>query len=373
MSTPKRDYYEVLGVARTATAEEIRGAFKRLAMENHPDRNPGNPAAEERFKEAAEAYDVLSDEEKRARYDRFGHAQGFDPFAGFGGAGAAVNINDIFGEIFGEVFGGGGRRPRGRPRGSDLRYNLELGFEEAAFGTVARIEIPRPRRCEACQGSGAKPGTQPRTCPTCRGAGEIRLTQGFFAISRTCSHCNGEGKVIAERCTTCGGNGATVEKASVEVKVPPGVDTGTRLKLRGEGEPPPSPSGEPGDLYVVVQVREHTIFQRRDTEVMFELPVSITQAALGAQVEVPTLDGPFRLRIPAGTQPGKVFKLKGKGIPALGGGARGDQHVLVQIEIPTRLSKEQREVLEKFAELAGEETHPRASRFWAKVADLLGK
>jgi molecular chaperone DnaJ len=373
MSHQKRDYYEVLGVSRTATGEEIRGAFKRLAMEHHPDRNPGDAAAEERFKEAAEAYDVLSDEEKRSRYDRFGHGPAFDPFAGFGGAGAgAVNINDIFGEIFGEVFGGG-RRPRGRPRGSDLRYNLELGFEEAAFGTVARIEIPRPVRCEPCQGSGAKPGTQPRTCPTCKGAGEIRLTQGFFAISRTCSHCNGEGKVIAERCPTCGGKGASVEKATVEVKVPPGVDTGTRLKLRGEGEPAPAPSGEAGDLYVVVQVREHPIFQRHDTEVVFELPVSITQAALGAQVEVPTLDGPFRLRIPAGTQPGKVFKLKGKGIPALGGGGRGDQHVQLQIEIPTKLSKEQREILERFAALSGEETHPKASRFWAKVAELLGK
>src|SRR5512136_1903616 len=362
MSSEKRDFYEVLGVSRTASGEEIRTAFKRLAMEFHPDRNPGNVAAEDRFKEVAEAYDVLSDAEKRDRYDHFGHGQqGFDPFTGFGGA---ATINDIFGEIFGEVFGAH-RRGQRRARGADLRYNLELDLEQAAFGTTARIEIQRPRRCETCRGSGAKPGTQPRPCPTCGGSGEIRLQQGFFAMSRTCGQCRGEGKVIADRCPACGGAGGVAEKATVEVRVPLGVDTGTRLKLRGEGEPAPTPSGEPGDLYVVVQVRDHPIFQRRDTEVVFELPVSITQAALGAQVEVPTLDGPFRLRIPAGTQPGKVFRLKGKGVPALGGGARGDQHVLVQIEIPTKLSKEQREILEKFAGLAGEETHPRASRFWS--------
>lgn len=371
MSSEKRDYYEVLGVSRSASGEEIRTAFKRLAMEYHPDRNPGNPAAEDRFKEVAEAYDVLSDPEKRARYDHFGHGggPGFDPFAGFGGA---ASINDIFGEIFGEVFGAH-RRGQRRARGADLRYNLELDLEQAAFGTTARIEIQRPRRCEPCKGSGAKPGTQPRTCPTCGGAGEIRLQQGFFAISRTCGQCRGEGKVVAEKCPTCNGAGGVAVKAAVDVKVPPGVDAGTRLKLRGEGEPAPSPSGEPGDLYVVIEVREHPIFQRQDTEVICELPVSIVQAALGASVEVPTLDGPHKLKIPAGTQPGKTFRLKGKGIAPLGGGGRGDQHVRVQVEIPTRLSPEQRQLLEQFAALSGEETHPTASRFWSKVAELLGK
>jgi len=371
MNVEKRDYYEVLGVGRDATSEQIRSCFKKLAMEFHPDRNPGNPEAEERFKELAEAYDVLCDPEKRARYDRFGHSNGFgDPFEGFAAAGG---MNEIFGEIFGEMFGGGARRQRARARGSDLRYHLEIAFEEAAFGSTARIEIPRPRRCGTCKGSGAKPGTQPKTCPTCRGSGEIRLTQGFFAIARTCHHCNGEGRIVVERCSACGGAGGVTEKAEVEVKVPPGVDTGTRLKLRGEGEPAPSPSGEPGDLYVVVQVREHPIFQRQDTDVICEVPVSVAQAALGATVEVPTLDGPHKLKIPAGTQPGKTFKLKGKGIPALGGGGRGDEHVHVQVEIPTHLSPEQRELLAKFAELSGEETNPRASHFWSKVAELFSK
>ena len=369
MSSERRDHYEVLGVSRSASQEEVRSAFKRLAMEFHPDRNPGNPAAEERFKEVAAAYDVLSDPEKRARYDQFGNAQGFDPFAGFAGA---ASINDIFGEIFGEVFGAH-RRGQRRSRGADLRYNLELDFEEAAFGTTSRIEIQRPRRCDTCRGSGAKPGTQPRQCPTCRGTGEIRLQQGFFAISRTCGQCHGEGKIITDRCPTCGGAGGVAEKSAVDVKVPPGVDTGTRLKLRGEGEPAPSPSGEPGDLYVVVQVREHPIFKRQDTEVVCEMPITVAQAALGATVEVPTLDGPHKLKIPAGTQPGKVFRLRGRGIAPLGGGTRGDQHVQIQVEIPTRLTKEQRELLERFAALSGEETHPVSSRFWSKVSEILGK
>ncbi|HVP68103.1 MAG TPA: molecular chaperone DnaJ [Anaeromyxobacteraceae bacterium] len=370
MNAQKRDYYEVLGVGRESSPEEIRQAFKRLAMEFHPDRNPGNAQAEERFKEVAEAYDVLCDPEKRERYDRFGHSNGFgSPFEGFG---AAAGFQDIFGDLFGEMFGGG-RRPRARSRGADLRYHLEIAFEEAAFGSTARIEIPRPLVCETCHGSGAKPGTQPKTCPTCRGTGEIRLTQGFFAIARTCHHCNGEGRIVVDRCATCGGAGGVTEKAQVEVKVPAGVDTGTRLKLRGEGEPAPSPSGEPGDLYVVVQVREHPIFQRQDTEVICEVPISVAQAALGAVVEVPTLEGPHKLKIPAGTQPGKTFKLKGKGIPSLGGGGRGDQHIQIQVEIPTHLSKEQRELLERFAEISGHETHPRSSKFWSKVGELFGK
>jgi molecular chaperone DnaJ len=370
MSTEKRDFYEVLGVSRTASGEEVRTAFKRLAMEFHPDRNPGNQAAEERFKEVAEAYDVLSDPEKRTRYDHFGHGQqGFDPFSGFGGA---ATINDIFGEIFGEVFGAH-RRGQRRSRGADLRYNLELDLEQAAFGATSRIEIQRPKRCETCHGSGAKPGTHPRQCPTCGGTGEIRLQQGFFAMSRTCGQCRGEGKVITDRCTVCGGAGGVAEKSAVDVRVPPGVDSGTRLKLRGEGEPSPSPSGEAGDLYVVIQVRDHPIFQRQDTEVVCELPISIAQAALGTAVDVPTLDGPQKLKIPAGTQPGKTFRLKGKGIAPLGGGSRGDQHVRVQVEIPTRLTKEQRELLEKFAALSGEETNPAQSRFWSKVSEILGK
>ena len=367
----KRDYYEVLGVDREASEQDLKTAYRKLAHQFHPDKNPGSKEAEERFKEASEAYEVLSDPEKRARYDRFGHAAGQNPFEGgfpFGGA-AGASINDIFGDIFGEMFGGG-RRPRGRPRGSDLRYHLEVAFEEAAFGTTARIEIPRPRRCEACHGSGAKAGTQPRTCPTCGGVGEIRLTQGFFSVARTCHQCGGAGRVIVDKCPDCGGAGMTREQARVEVKVPPGVDTGTRLKLAGEGEPAPQAGASPGDLYVVIQVREHPIFRREDTDVVCDMPISFSQAALGAQIDVPTLDGPVSMKIPAGTQGGKVFRLRGKGIPNLGGAGRGDQHVRVLVETPTHLTKEQKELLERFASLSGEKTQPATRSFWDKVQEL---
>ncbi len=363
----KRDYYEVLGVDRSADDAAIKTAYRKLAHQYHPDKNPDREA-EDRFKEASEAYEVLSDPERRAKYDRFGFngAQ----FQDFGFA-AGGSINDIFGDIFGEMFGGGARRARARTRGSDFRYHLEIAFEEAAFGATARITIPRPKACATCKGSGAKPGTGPRTCPTCGGAGEIRLTQGFFSIARTCHHCQGQGRVIADKCPDCGGAGATREDATVEVKVPPGVDTGTRLKLAGEGEPAPVAGGAPGDLYVVVQVREHPVFTREDTEILCEMPISFSQAALGATIDVPTLDGPSKLKIPAGTQSGKVFRLKGKGVPALSGGGRGDEHVRIFVETPTHLSKEQRELLERFASLAGEETHPRARTFWDKVHDLV--
>ena len=368
----KRDYYDVLGVSRDADASAVKTAYRKLAHQYHPDKNPGDKAAEERFKEASEAYEVLSDPDKRARYDRYGHVNGGVPGPGdfpFGGAGT---INDIFGDLFGEMFGQGRRAGRPRTRGADLRYHLEIAFEEAAFGTTARITIPRPRVCETCRGNGAKPGTAPRTCPTCGGAGEIRLTQGFFSIARTCHHCGGAGKVVAEKCPTCGGQGAVREQATVEVKVPAGVDTGTRLKLAGEGEPAPGAGGSPGDLYVVVQVREHAIFTREDTEILCELPIGFAQAALGGSVDVPTLDGTTKLKIPAGTQSGKVFRLKAKGVPSLSGQGRGDQHVRVVVETPTHLTKEQRELLERFAEISGEETHPQQRSFWQKVSDLIG-
>ncbi len=372
MDVQKRDYYEVLGVGREADEQELKSAYRKLAHQFHPDKNPGDKSSEDRFKEASEAYEVLSDPEKRARYDRFGHVNGQNPFEGgspFGGA-AGATINDIFGDIFGEMFGG--RRQRGRPRGSDLRYHLEVSFEEAAFGTSARIQIPRPRRCDACKGSGAKPGTQPRTCPTCGGVGEIRLTQGFFSVARTCHHCGGQGRVIAEKCEGCAGAGMVREEATVEVKVPAGVDTGTRLKLSGEGEPAPQPGAAPGDLYVVMQVREHPIFRREETEVICEMPISFTEAALGAHIDVPTLDGPFNMKIPAGTQSGKVFRMRGKGIPSLGGGGRGDQHVRVVLETPTHLTKEQKEILERFAALSGEKTQPATRSFWEKAAEIFG-
>lgn len=367
----KRDYYEVLGVAREADGQAIKSAYRKLAHQFHPDKKPGDKEAEERFKEASEAYAVLSDPDKRARYDRYGHVNGGQGGPGDFPFGGGASINDIFGDLFGEMFGQQ-RRPRTRHRGADLRYHLEIAFEEAAFGTTARITIPRPRTCATCKGSGAKAGTGPRTCPTCGGAGEIRLTQGFFSIARTCHHCNGAGRVVVDKCPDCAGQGAVREQATVEVKVPPGVDTGTRLKLSGEGEPAPG-GGSPGDLYVVVQVREHPIFTREDTEILCELPISFVQAALGGQVDVPTLDGPTKLKIPGGTQSGKVFRLKGKGVPSLSGTGRGDQHVRVAVETPTHLTREQRELLERFAEISGEDTHPQSKSFWHKVSDLLGK
>jgi len=370
----KRDYYEVLGVSRTCTAQEMKSAYRKLAIQFHPDKNAGDAAAEEKFKECTEAYEVLSDAEKRARYDRYGHqAPG-----GFGGGAAEGfgNLNDIFGDIFGEMFGGGRGRQRGggngRSRGSDLRYNLTISFTEAAFGTEAKIKIPRHRACEQCKGLGARPGTTAKTCPTCHGAGELRMTQGFFQISRTCAQCAGSGKVITDPCQGCRGQGKVASETTLSVKIPPGVDTGTRLKLSAEGEPGER-GGTPGDLYVVVQVEEHPIFVREDTEVICEVPVSFTQAALGATIEVPTLDGKVRMKIPPGSQSGKVFRLRGKGFPALGGSAqRGDQHVRVTVEVPAQLSKKQRDLLEQFAAISGEDAHPQAKTFFAKVRELFG-
>ena len=367
----KRDYYEVLGVGRDADEAALKSAYRKLAHQYHPDKNPGDKGSEEKFKELTEAYAVLSDGDKRARYDRFGHGAGGVPFEDAFGFGGAANINDIFGDIFGEMFGQ--RRGRSaRARGSDLRYDLQLPFEEAAFGTTARLKIPRPRRCDACQGSGAKPGTSPRTCQTCGGSGELRLTQGFFSIARTCHHCGGSGRVIAEKCGTCGGAGQRREEAAVEVKIPAGVDTGTRMKLSGEGEPAPAPGGVAGDLFVVITVRDHPIFRREDTEVLCDMPISFTQAALGTSLDVPTLDGKAKLKIPAGTQGGKVFRIKGKGIASLQGGGRGDQHVRVYVEVPTQLSKEQRDLLERFAAASGDDSLPETRSFWDKVASLLG-
>ena len=348
------DPYAILGVKQEATQEEIRAAYRQLAKKLHPDLNPGDKQAEEKFKEVSGAYDLLGDPEKRARYDRFGHQApgGFGPSpfeAGFTG-----NINDIFGDIFGEIFGQRGRSRGGKQRGSDLRYNLEVSFTEAAFGSEAKVKIPRHKQCS-----------------TCHGAGELRMTQGFFQISRTCGHCQGTGKVITDPCATCRGAGKVETESVLTVKVPPGVDTGTRLKLTGEGEPGER-GGPPGDLYVVVHVQEHPIFIREDTEVICEVPISFTQAALGSTIEVPTLDGKVKMKIPSGTQSGKVFRLRGKGIPHLNGYQRGDQHVRVTVEVPEKLSKKQRELLEQFASIAGEEAHPQSKSFFAKVKELFG-
>jgi len=371
-SGQKRDYYEVLGVQKNVNPQDLKSAFRKVALQYHPDRNPGNQEAEEKFKEASEAYEVLSDPERRARYDRFGHAggaagAGFEGFGGFQG----VNINDIFGDIFGEIFGGGRGRGRGTGRGADLRYNLEITFEEAAFGCRPKVPIPRPKKCETCTGSGSKSGMPPKPCTTCGGAGEVRFTQGFFAVSRTCSDCNGTGAVIPDPCAKCRGSGKVPSEEVLEVNIPAGVDNGTRVRLSGMGEPGDR-GGQAGDLYVTVIVREHPLFQREDYEVFCEVPISFTQAALGAKIDVPTLDGKVKMTIPTGTQSGKVFRLKGKGIPHLHSQQRGDQHVRVIIETPTELSSKQRELLEKFAELSGEESHPQSKSFFAKVKELFG-
>ncbi len=369
----KRDYYEVLGVERTASEQVLKSAYRKLAHKFHPDKNPGDKAAEESFKEVGEAYEVLSNPEKRAQYDRFGHMSdrmppGADPFGGGG------NINDIFGDLFGEMFGGGGRRRGargGRRRGADLRYNLELSFEEAAFGFEAKIRIPRHKRCEGCSGTGGKKGAGPKTCGTCGGAGEVRFTQGFFSVARPCPQCAGQGQIISDPCTDCRGSGKTEFDASVRVPVPAGVDTGIRLKLDGEGEVGEQ-GGPPGDLYVVISVREHPLFQRQDADVICEMPLSFTQAALGGKIEVPTLEGRVELTIPPGTQPGRVFRMRGKGIAHLNGHGRGDQLVAVTVEVPTELTKKQKELLQQLAETMGDAQTPKTQTFFDKVRELFG-
>jgi molecular chaperone DnaJ len=368
----KRDYYEVLGVQKNVSAQELKSAFRKVALQYHPDRNPGNHEAEEKFKEASEAYEVLSDPERRARYDRFGHA-GVGGAAGdpFGGGFQGVNINDIFGEIFGDIFGGRGGRGRVSNRGSDLRFNLEISFEEAAFGCRPKVPIPRPKKCETCSGTGSKSGGGPKPCGTCGGSGELRFTQGFFAVSRPCTDCGGTGAVVPDPCGKCRGSGKVPSEEIIEVNIPAGVDNGTRVRLGGLGEPGDR-GGPPGDLYVTVIVREHPLFQREDYDVFCEVPISFTQAALGAKIDVPTLDGKVKMTIPEGTQSGKVFRLKGKGIPHLHSGQRGDQHVRVIVETPTALTGKQKELLEKFAELSGEDVHPHSKNFFDKVKELFG-
>ncbi len=353
-TTEKRDYYEVLGVARGVAIDDIKKSYRKLAVKFHPDKNPGDPEAEEKFKEAAEAYGVLSDEEKRARYDRYGHAGtagmgGFDPnqFADFGDI-----LGDLFG--FGDFFGGGNRRRGNRPaRGNDLRYDLTLEFEEAVFGKDITLDIPRVVTCTVCSGNGAKPGTQPVTCTGCAGRGQIRYSQGFFAVARTCPQCGGAGRVIKDPCANCNGAGRVREEKQISVKVPAGVDDGSRLRVAGEGEGGTN-GGPAGDLYVFLSVREHDRFQRRDYDIHSEQSISMTQAALGAELQTDTIDGVETLKIPTGTQPAQVFRLRGKGVQFLQGSGRGDHYVHISVRIPTALSEEQRLLLARLAEMEGE-------------------
>jgi len=366
----KRDYYEVLDVHRNASETEIKKAFRKLAIQHHPDKNPGDKESEEKFKELTEAYEVLSDPEKRAQYDQFGHA-GLSGGGGFynGGFGGGAPFGDIFSDIFGDIFGGGRQRGRGR-RGDDLQYTLEINFEEAAFGVETKIDIPYNKRCEECSGSGAKPGTEPKTCPTCRGAGQIRLQQGLFSISRTCSQCNGEGRVVDNPCQKCRGAGSVRDRKTLSVKVPQGVESGNRLKLVSEGGQG-TKGGPNGDLYVLIAVRDHSIFTREGNDVVCEIPVSFTQAAMGCETEVPSLDGKISLKIPEGTQSGKIFRMRGKGIPALQGYGRGDQLVVIRVETPINLNKQQKDLLEEFARISGESTQPMRKGFFDKVKDIL--
>jgi len=361
----KRDYYEILEISRTASDGEIKSAYRKLAMKYHPDRNPGDKAAEEKFKESAEAYAILCDPEKRSLYDRFGHAgvrsaagagAGFDPsvFQEFG------DFADILGNMFGfgDLFGGG-RRRGGPQRGADLRYDLEISFEEAARGAETTVQIPRQENCETCHGSGAAPGSSPSNCPQCHGQGQVRFQQGFFTVARTCPQCRGAGKIITKPCQTCRGAGRVARERKITVKIPAGIATGQQLRLQGEGESG-SAGGPAGHLYVVVHVQEHAFFRRDGVNLFCEIPVNFTTVALGGEIQVPTLEGPETVRVPDGTQTGTTLRLKGKGMPDVGGRGRGDLFATVQVRTPKKLTREQRKIVEQLAEaLPKEKFEPR--------------
>ncbi|MCM2679658.1 molecular chaperone DnaJ [Echinimonas agarilytica] len=359
----KRDYYEVLGVGRDASDRDIKKAYKRLAMKYHPDRNSGDENTEEQFKELKEAYEVLSDSQKKAAYDQYGHAAFEQGQGGFGGGAGAGDFGDIFGDVFGDIFGGGGGRRRGPQRGADLRYNMELTLEEAVKGIKKEIKIPSWVSCEPCDGSGAKKGTKPQTCGTCHGTGQVQMRQGFFAVQQTCPTCKGQGQIIKDPCGECHGQGRKQTTKTLSVSIPAGVDNGDRIRLAGEGE-----AGEPGapagDLYVQMHVAEHPIFVRDGSNLYCDVPISFTQAALGGEIEVPTLDGRVNLKIPAETQTGRMFRMRGKGVKSVRGGGLGDLMCKVVIETPIKLNEKQRQLLEEFEESMGESSHrPKATGF----------
>ena len=372
----KRDLYEVLGVNRDASEDELKKAYRKLAMKFHPDRNPDNKEAEEKFKEGKEAYEILTDANKRAAYDRYGH-EGVNPSMGGGGSGQGFDgFADAFGDIFGDIFGGGGGGGgRGRSnvyRGADLRYNLEISLEEAARGAEKTIRIPAQEECEPCHGTGAKPGTQPKTCPTCGGAGQVRIQQGFFSIQQTCPKCHGSGRIIPEPCTSCGGAGRVKRQKTLEVKIPAGIDNGMRLRHGGQGEPGVN-GGPAGDLYVEIHIKQHAVFQRDGDDLHCEMPISFTTAALGGEIEIPTLDGAANIRIPAETQSAKVFRLRGKGIRNVRSHAPGDLMVHVIVETPVKLTDRQKELLREFGDIASsnaERHNPKAKSWMDKVKDF---
>ena len=368
----KRDYYEVLGVNRDCSEEDLKKAYRRLAMKWHPDRNPDNPRAEDHFKEAKEAYEVLCEPSKRAAYDQFGHA-GVDPQAGMGaGAAGGAGFGDIFSDIFGEIFGGqrGGRSTV--YRGADLRYNLEITLEQAAHGFETKIRIPGVAVCETCKGSGARAGSQPQTCPSCRGAGQVRVSQGPFSIAQTCPRCHGTGSIIPNPCASCNGTGRTKLQKTLSVRIPSGVDEGDRVRLSGEGEPGVN-SGPPGDLYVQVHIKAHGVFQRDHDDLHCEMPVSFAAAALGGEIAIPTLDGSAKIRIPAETQSGKTFRLRGKGIKGVRSQNAGDLFCHVVVETPVSLTARQRELLREFEAISQEDSarhNPRAKGWLDKVKEF---
>jgi molecular chaperone DnaJ len=368
----KRDYYEILAVPRSASEQEIKTAYRKLAVKCHPDKNPGNKEAEERFKEAAEAYSVLSDAQKRAHFDRFGHVNGSSGVSGFDPS-IFSEFGDIFGDLFGfgDILGGGGRRRSPAQRGSDLRYNLELSFMDAAFGLKTKIKIPRLDACQSCSGTGAGPGSASTACPTCHGQGQIRYQQGFFSISRTCHHCQGAGTIIRNPCKECRGEGRVHRERTLEIKIPPGVDNGQRMRISGEGEAG-THGGPSGDLDIVFFVKEHEIFERKQTDVFCTVPISFPQAALGAEITIPTLQGEEKLKIPEGTQSGKVFRLQGKGIASPTGKGRGDQYVQVNVATPAKLTREQRKLIEQFAEISEVSNKPLERKILDKVKDIFG-
>jgi len=368
----KRDYYEVLGINRDANEEAIKKAYRRLAMKHHPDRSPDNPKAEELFKEAKEAYEVLSDPGKRAAYDRYGHA-GVDPQAGVAGAGAGFSgFADAFGDIFGDIFNQARGGRASVYRGADLRYNIEISLEQAAHGTETRIRIPTHEDCATCKGTGAKAGTKPRTCPTCEGQGQVRMQQGFFSIQQTCPKCHGSGRIISDPCPTCHGAARVKKQKTLSVKIPAGVDDGDRIRLSGEGEPGVN-GGPPGDLYVQMQIKPHSVFKRDHDDLHCEMPVSFSTAALGGDIEIPTLDGSARIRIPSESQSGSVFRLRGKGIRGVRSREQGDLLCHVVIETPVNLTERQRELLREFEVISQKDSarhNPRAKSWMDKVKEF---
>ena len=374
----KRDFYEVLGVAKNATDDELKKAYRKLAMKHHPDRNPDDKDAEEKFKEAKEAYEILSDAKKREAYDRFGHA-GVDPnmgAAGGAGAGGFGGFADVFGDIFGDIFnggrggGGGGGGRSNVYRGADLRYAMEVSLEQAAHGHTTEIRVPSWESCDVCQGSGAKPGTKPKTCHTCGGAGQVRIQQGFFSIQQTCPTCHGTGKVIPDPCTACDGVGRTKKNKTLEVKIPAGIDDGMRIRSAGNGEPGIN-GGPPGDLYVEIRLKEHSVFQRDGDDLHCEVPISFTTAALGGRIEIPTLSGKAEIELPEGVQSGKQFRLRGKGIKGVRSSYPGDLYAHIAVETPVRLTDKQKQLLRELdASLKDPKHSPQHKGWMDRVRDF---